>query len=235
MASMGIACPAGPCSNGLQVCGVLVDGSVTCWAGTAMVPVGGLHDAVAIGIGSTLACALRTGGNVSCWGMGPLGDGTSNGSITPVDVVGLSGPVQQLTVGDEHACALLEGGAVACWGKSGDGALGVAPPHDSGLTPVVVDLPPAKRISSYSFQSCAVLMDGTVRHWGVDFNPGTGSFTPEVVPGLSSVVDVASGEFHNCALLANGHVECWGENYNGELGDGTKTTSETPVRVIGLP
>jgi alpha-tubulin suppressor-like RCC1 family protein len=236
MASIGIACSVVPCSNGNQACGVLVDGSVTCDEGPGgLVPVSGLQDAVSIGIGSTLACALRTGGNVSCWGTGPLGDGTSNGSTMPVDVVDLGGHVKQLAVGDVHACALLEDGSVACWG-SFTGALGVAPPHNSGLTPAVVGLPPAKRISSYSYQACAVLADGTVSHWGTNYDPDdVGSLTPKAVPGLSSVVDVASGQYHNCALLANGRVECWGLNYDGELGDGTKTTSETPVRVIGLP
>src|SRR6202042_778399 len=110
------------------------------------------------------------------WGSGPLGDGTSNGSQTPVDVVGLSAPVQQIAVASVHACALLEDGTVACWG-SWEGALGVSPvTASSGLTAApVVGLPPAKRISAYSYQTCAVLADGTVQHWGTDYNPGIGS------------------------------------------------------------
>jgi alpha-tubulin suppressor-like RCC1 family protein len=220
-------------------CGVLGDGTVACWEfiSGALEPVMGLHDAMAVGVGDELACALRAGGVVSCWGAGPLGDGTASGSTTPVDVVGLGGPAQQIAVGSWHACALLQDGTVACWGKEGYGNLGVAPlTGDSGLTPLpVVGLVAARRISAYSFQSCAVLADGTVRHWGTDFNPGIGSQTPQAVPGLASVVDVASGEFHDCALLANGRVACWGENYDGELGNGTFDSSEEPVTVTGLP
>lgn len=50
------------------------------------------------------------------------------------------------------------------------------------------------------------------------------------VSGLTGVTAVSG----SCALLTGGTVECWGYNGEGELGDGTTTTSSTPVAVTGL-
>jgi alpha-tubulin suppressor-like RCC1 family protein len=48
------------------------------------------------------------------------------------------------------------------------------------------------------------------------------------------VVAVAAGVNFSLALLSNGTVEAWGNNAVGQLGDGTTTSSSTPVLVSGL-
>ena len=55
------------------------------------------------------------------------------------------------------------------------------------------------------------------------------------VSGLAGgVVQVAAGSEHGLAVTSGGTVWAWGRNVEGELGDGTLTTSRTPVRVMGL-
>ena len=48
------------------------------------------------------------------------------------------------------------------------------------------------------------------------------------------ITQVATGASHSCALDDTGQVWCWGWNSNGQLGDGTTTSSTTPVRVHHL-
>jgi alpha-tubulin suppressor-like RCC1 family protein len=52
------------------------------------------------------------------------------------------------------------------------------------------------------------------------------------VSGLSGALAVSAGVSHSCAVFPLGNVECWGDNSFGELGDGTHTSSPTPVAVI---
>ena len=45
---------------------------------------------------------------------------------------------------------------------------------------------------------------------------------------------VAGGEYHSLAVTNSGSVYAWGNNTYGQLGNGTTTTSTTPVQVSGL-
>lgn len=47
-------------------------------------------------------------------------------------------------------------------------------------------------------------------------------------------VQISAGGLHSCAALSDGSVRCWGQNDYGQLGDGTMTSSLTPVSVSGV-
>lgn len=45
---------------------------------------------------------------------------------------------------------------------------------------------------------------------------------------------IAAGIAHTCAITPESGVQCWGNNEFGQLGDGTNTSSNIPVNVVGL-
>ena len=88
--------------------------------------------------------------------------------------------------------------------------------------------------------SCALMLNGTVRCWGLNDNGQLGdasthnSHAPVLVRGVAGAIGISLGFEHSCALLAGRTARCWGWNYFGQLGDGTHSTRRTAHRVVGL-
>ena len=201
-----------------------------------------LSGAVAIGAGGgNHTCVLTTTGNVKCWGQngwGQLGAATELcGAIAivcstiPVDVVGLDRPVAAVAAGEAHTCVLTDTGGVQCWGYNSNGQLGNGE-TGFGLSPTPQDVlgleTGVAAISPGGLHTCALLITGGVKCWGMNFfgqigdgtaGPGTDRLTPVDVLGLSSgVVAVSAGDFHSCALIDTGGVSCWGAENAGNFG-----------------
>jgi alpha-tubulin suppressor-like RCC1 family protein len=193
-------------------------------------------------------CALtRTGGLATalrCWGdntWGELGDGTTTDRTAAVKVQGLPNGIQFVASGGTHNCALVHNGGAWCWGDNDNGQLGDGTTTNR-TTPVTVKGLPLKlaQIAAADDHTCALLVNGTVKCWGLNnsgqLGDGTtnGSSTPVAVSGLTGAVQIALGDAYTCALLTGGGVECWGFNPFGELGNGSTTSSKSPVPVSGL-
>jgi alpha-tubulin suppressor-like RCC1 family protein len=177
-------------------------------------------------------CGVSSVGDVQCWGSnseGQLGGGSPSGSLTPIAVQGLGTGVSvtSVTTGDTHACALTSAGAVWCWGDDSQGQLGQASPSS---VPVRVLPSGIQQISAGATQTCALATGGQVTCWGA------GNPTPTTVSGLpTDVAYVSAGSGHACAMRSGGAVLCWGDNSFGQLGDGSMTSSTTPVQAMGIP
>jgi len=76
------------------------------------------------------------------------------------------------------------------------------------------------------------LGDGTVDPSGNPFNPT--KYITQSVSGITTATSISSGVMHSCAVLTDKTVKCWGQNTYGQLGDGTTTSSSTPVSVSGI-
>lgn len=56
-------------------------------------------------------------------------------------------------------------------------------------------------------------------------------YLPEALSTISNVIDISGGTFHTLAANQNGEVFTWGRNLHGELGNGTTSNSNAPIKV----
>ncbi len=229
---------------GMNVNGELGDGTTTGRTAPVLVRnLGGVAKAITAGYAHT--CAVLTTGVTQCWGWnqwGQLGNGTTQSTVTPTTVKGLTG-VTIIATASNTTCAVSGAGALKCWGANGDGQIGNGTSTGRTTPRAVIGFGTGTRsvAPSVSF-TCAVTGGGAATCWGTGFNGelGDGSahsqhFTPKPVLGLGAgVATVAAGDAHACARLTSGAARCWGANASGEVGDGTTTDRYRPVAVRSL-
>ncbi len=198
--------------------------------------------------GSSHSLALTTTGQVLAWGdnfAGQLGNGTFTDSTTPVSVSLPDGTrVTAIAAGEFHSLAITSTGQVYAWGENSSGQLGNGSTTNSN-TPVLVSLPDGTRVTAVaggSTFSLAATSAGQALAWGQNDTGQLGngmlddSTTPVFVslPAGASVSAVAAGDRFGLAMTSAGGALAWGNNTFGQLGDGTNTTSRTPV-FVSLP
>lgn len=241
-------CGGGPCvvtsmSMGtLSACVLLADKTVACYGGGVVgtlgrgAPVDGdpfpqrvkdLGDVSSVHAGAYNVCAVKTSGDVFCWGADQSANpfSTRPGAMAPSKVPGLPSGVSvtQVAVSLSHTCALA-GGEVYCWGSNYLGELGDGT-FTNTATPVKVQgLSGVAQITVGNEFSCARKEDGEVLCWGGNGKGQLGTSDeghplPEPVPGVGSAIDLsatASAETA-CATLADRTVTCWGEKWKGPV------------------
>lgn len=239
-------------------CALTVSGGVKCWGsnnygqlgdGTTSqkntpVEVVGLSSGISdISSGGSHTCVKTTSGGGKCWGSndyGQLGDATFSQRNTPVDVIGISEGISEITTGQNHTCAVTQNGEGKCWGWNSYGQLGDGSTFDSEIPVNVVGLQSGvSAIVGSRLSTCALTGAGGVKCWGRNDTGQVGDGTmfdrnvPVDVVGLSSgMIKISAGSYHICVLSSSGKMKCWGRNFYSQLGDGTILMRSIPINVV---
>jgi alpha-tubulin suppressor-like RCC1 family protein len=185
------------------------------------------------------ACAALGDGAVWCSGYndwGQLGDGVMGATrSTMAPTTGLTDAVD-LAAASESFCARRRGGVVSCWGRNNLGQLGFLggpcrrAEGCANVPTASARFAGAAQVAMSNSVTCVLTATGAV---GCT-NSGTPDRSDLTVMIPSGAVSVGAGLDAQCALMADGTVRCWGFNLYGQLGDGTTTSSLTPVTVAGI-
>lgn len=170
-----------------------------------------------------------------CWGKSPLGDGTSQDSDIPVQVLTIWNPVKVIP-------EYLSRGAVVLTQYHGawrwaNFSAELAPQR---ITEVTEEF--HKDITGSSMHTCLIDQDRALKCWGANDRGQLGDSTttnraqPTQVQGLTAgITSVSAGRYDfTCALNSARQVYCWGANGYGQLGNGTKSDSLVPQWVSSL-
>jgi LPXTG-motif cell wall-anchored protein len=225
---------------------------------------GFLSDIASVAVGFRHSIALTTTGSVFTWGgngSGGLGNGTTIGSTTPVQVHAvapgsgsLSG-IKAIAGAGFYTLAITAADGVVGWGDNLNGQLGNDTTAVQSLPVQVVSgaqgggtyLAHVTSIAGGYNHTVASTSDGSVYAWGyaTEGELGNNSTVTSKVPVrvlggaqggtyLSGIASVSAGIYHSIAVSASGSVFTWGYNGSGQLGNTTAgSVSLAPIQVMG--
>ncbi len=155
----------------------------------APIPVG--ENVISFDVGAGFACAVTETNKLKCWGFGSdgaLGYGNTqtlgdNETIDSYGFVDVGFDVAKVGAGTGVTCALSTSGEVKCWGRNRFGILAVNSPNlsleigDNELPSSIGSIAlgsSALDIEVSGQTACALLVDGTVKCWGRNFEGSLG-------------------------------------------------------------
>jgi hypothetical protein len=175
-----------------------------------------------ISLAADFGCAIRSNGNMSCWGrpnydggqtVAPPGhfwhvavhhavgyavDDVNDPNFwgtpdTGAEVVPPIAKFSFLALATSYGCGVEVGGILRCWGAM------KTPPKGT-----------FQQIAASRYDACALSDAGTVSCWG---------YFPSWIPPTGTFTFIAAGEFHGCGVQTDGSVACWGLGSPTQLPD----------------
>ncbi len=226
-------------------CAVRADQGVVCWGYNSYGTLGNggttgntnspplqavLTDAASIDGDNYQMCAIKTGGDLYCWGLNKtsqVGDGTQVSRKVPTQV---GSNYTAVAVGHTHTCGIRNGKTV-CWGLGGTGELGVG---NFQILPAPVQLGlSVAGFAAGSASTCSWSGTDEAYCWGdnSDGQLGLGTYAnyqPEPALVGSGFTFLAAAARHRCGLKVT-DLYCWGYGLNGRLGFGNTSSKYTPA------
>ena len=196
-------------AGGDHTCAIRKGGEIECWGsndrtvttrwesephvyreGTRIVYGGQLDAATgrfsAVSAGGAHSCAIRTNGEIACWG-----DNAAGQTLAPTTS---NHPFSIVSAGRSYTCAISVFQAIACWGDNSYGQTD-APDGSDYMA-----------VSAGDEHTCAIRhTGGAIACWGDNFFGRT-----DAPAGTFYAVSV--GGFHSCAIHESGEIACWGDN-----------------------
>lgn len=195
---------------------------------------GPLTGATTIAASADTTCAVRSGGEVWCWGDGSdgeVGDNMLVNSSTAKRVVTSGGGpltnIVEIEGGYAFFCARDSAAGVWCWGYGANGRLGDNGGVTRGAAVRVLDasfvpINNAAELTVGHFHACLRTQANEIKCWGRNGEGelGTGTFTDGYVASTSiaTAISVAAGSLHTCVLNADTTMTCFGDNWHDRLG-----------------
>jgi alpha-tubulin suppressor-like RCC1 family protein len=206
--------------------------------------VGGFTDWCQVSAAEFHSLGVRQNGTAWAWGcngQGRLGDATTTSRTSPVSVVGGFTDWCQVSAGSYHSLGVRANGTAWAWGVNSSGNLGDGTTTNrSSPVSVVGGFTDWCQVSAGDSHSLGVRTNGTVWAWGCNGQGRLGDGTTtsrtspvSVVGGFIDWCQVSAGNTHSLGVRQNGTAWAWGLNINGRLGDGTTTSTSSPVSVVG--
>jgi alpha-tubulin suppressor-like RCC1 family protein len=201
--------------------------------------------------GALYTCGVTTGNRGYCWGdgrVGQIGDGKTYQRRTPRAVAGGLSFRQVVAGGGDrsggaHSCGVTTDNRAFCWGANASGELGDGTTTQRLKPAAVAGGLQFSGVSPGGEHSCGVTTGKIAYCWGQRYygQVGDGSplgdptpprLSPGAVTGGLQFSVVSAGHDHSCGVTTAGVAYCWGIWV--PLGDGSSTTTSTPVAVAGL-
>jgi len=197
---------------------------------------------VSINAGYSTASATTNTGSILLWGENSffqLGTDTEAKRLpSTLPTATLPSAPSTIALGEEYTSVLLKNGSVLSIGCNRYGQFGNEGSSNTGTSifkQAHADTPLFSSICAGEYHTVALTENGTIytagRLIGSNTEDVQTTFTRMEQPAGTAVCSIFAGYSNGAALTQTGTVLTWGENGSGQLGDGTKANTATPVTV----
>jgi len=240
---------------GLNAQGQLGIGRADRDAHPAPEPVAGTVRLTSVVAATIHSCGLDAAGKAYCWGLNwqnVLTTDPAPAQPLPARAGGELAYVELMT-GTTFACGRTADARVSCWGDNTSGSFGTGdfaggrdPRPAFGGGPIRVLALNSE--NTFAVHACATGSGDGAVCWGTTTAGRLGGTSPAPTPCFSTATPITCdpvgtrvathrfaamelGNTHSCGLTRERTVLCWGGGERGQLGNGSLTSSPTPVTV----